>query len=89
MKRLFLAAAVLAMTLAVAAPARACPNCSDSLPSAAQAEDGAEPTGSLAEGFYWSILLMMGAPFVVVGGLGGMLYVTIKRSGQAAQPLQT
>lgn len=43
---------------------------------------GAEATagGSLAEGFYYSILFMMAMPFVLVGGFGGVLYWGIRKS---------
>ena len=43
---------------------RACPFCSDNV-----------ATG-MAKGFYWSILLMLAVPFLVVGTIAGVLWRT-------------
>ncbi|MFN2386145.1 MAG: hypothetical protein ABR576_07665 [Thermoanaerobaculia bacterium] len=52
---------------AILAPAiaGACPNCKDA------SSDADTPGGSanLGRGFFWSILLMLAAPFTVVGGV--------------------
>ena len=69
-------------------PAQACPMCSESLPSNSPGQDSGDAaavssnqTGSgLAEGFYYSILLMLAMPFLMVAGLGGMLYLSAKRA---------
>lgn len=45
------------------AVAAACPNCQD----AASDTDTAGGSANLGRGFYWSILLMIAAPFTVVG----------------------
>jgi hypothetical protein len=42
--------------------------------------------GSLAEGFYYSILFMMAMPFVLVGGFGGVLYWGIRKSATRSAP---
>jgi hypothetical protein len=71
----------------------ACPLCSESLPntsapgqsSSSQAGDasaGQPPRqGHLAEGFYYSIMFMLAMPYLIVGGLGGMLYFKLKNAG--------
>jgi len=68
MKTLAAAAVLLVVLTALAA---ACPLCKDAL------EDQAKSGGvgnELGRGFYYSILLMVSAPFVVVGGLFYRIY---------------
>jgi len=71
---LWMAVAV-ALTLLLAGEAHACPNCRDALPSAAA--DTAD--GSLAEGFYYSILLLMAAPFVLAATFGGTVWYYMRK----------
>lgn len=67
------AAAALALVFALASDASACPNCRESL-----ADD---PAGQgLASGFYYSILLMMSMPFVILGTLGTVFYRSVRRA---------
>jgi len=63
MKSLFVAAVVLVLAAALAS---ACPLCKDALED--QTKNGGVPN-ELGRGFYYSILLMVSAPFAVVGGL--------------------
>ena len=66
---------VLAAAIAPAA-ASACPLCKE-----AKADtDYAGGTASLPRGFYYSILLMVAAPFAVVGGLGLRIYMARRRA---------
>jgi hypothetical protein len=53
----------------------ACPLCKDSKSDA----DYAGGTASLPSGFYYSILLMVSAPFAVVGGLAFRIYLARRR----------
>jgi hypothetical protein len=54
--------------------AAACPTCREGL-----AEN--DPQGqALAAGFFYSILLMMGMPFAILGTFGGMAYLSIRRA---------
>lgn len=69
-----LAAAVLALSLlggvvATSTPAAACPNCRDTLPDG---EENGEPTEKVAQGYAWSIGLMLLVPFtlVTIAGIG-------------------
>ena len=65
---------VLAAVL-VSALASACPLCKD-----AKADtDYAGGTASLPHGFYYSILLMVSAPFLVVGGLIFRIWLARRR----------
>jgi hypothetical protein len=69
--RLFLPIAVVLLVCGVAA---ACPTCREGL-----AEN--DPQGqALAAGFFYSILLMMGMPFAILGTFGGMAYLSIRRA---------
>lgn len=49
--------------LAAASVAFACPTCKESI------ADGSN-NAALAEGFFWSILLMMGSPLAILASLG-------------------
>jgi hypothetical protein len=72
------AAAALALVLALASEASACPNCRESL-----ADD---PAGQgLASGFYYSILFMMSMPFVILGTLGTVFYRSVRRASSEQQ----
>jgi hypothetical protein len=66
--------------LLLPAVAAACPDCKDAK------SDSEAPGGSanLGQGFYWSILLMMAAPFAVVASVG-FLVVRSRRS-RGARP---
>lgn len=70
--------------------AGACPMCSQSLapPTPAAGPDGGGSdtprSGSgLAEGFYYSILLMLGTPLLLAAGLGGMLVMVMRSQRQS------
>jgi hypothetical protein len=67
--------AVALLLLLVPALLGACPLCKDSKSDA----DYAGGTASLPNGFYYSILLMVSAPFAVVGGLGLRIYLARRR----------
>lgn len=57
----------------------ACPNCRDSLPSGKQT-NGAAAEPKVAQGYAWSIYLMIGVPFAMVAGMGGAAFVLIRRA---------
>ena len=69
-------AAVLVVLLPVLASA--CPLCKDALED--QTKNGGVPN-ELGRGFYYSILLMVSAPFAVVGGL----FFQIRRNRRRAR----
>jgi heme/copper-type cytochrome/quinol oxidase subunit 2 len=65
--------AALAIALAFAEIAAACPTCKESL-----AHDPA--SASLARGFYYSILFMVSMPFVIFGGMSAYFYWEVSRA---------
>lgn len=83
---------LLAVTLLVPAAAQACPNCAASMPGtknpgsdAAPANADAAPKSGLADGFYYSILLMLAVPYTLAGVGGYAIYRAMKRrAGDAA-----
>jgi hypothetical protein len=81
-----LSAAFSAVVLALlwAGSAVACPTCKDSI-----ANDPA--SASLAQGFYYSILFMVSAPYVIFGSLAAYFYWQIRkaRARQAAVASET
>jgi len=75
------AAAVLLLVCAIVpAVLAACPLCKD----AKSDSDYAGGTASLPSGFYYSIILMVCAPFVVVGGLITRIALARRRTRAAA-----
>jgi len=62
----------LALVLALAAMAEACPNCKETL-SRDPAQQG------LAKGIYYSILFMMSMPFFIFGSLCTYFYYLVRR----------
>ena len=58
-----------AMCVLRCAIAWACPFCSDNV------------TTGMAKGFYWSILLMLAVPFVVVATIAGVLWRAGRKKG--------
>jgi hypothetical protein len=66
--------ALLALMLTMASSATACPTCSEGL----AANDPHHQ--SIAAGFYYSILFMMSMPYILLGSLGCLAYVSIRRA---------
>lgn len=58
-------------TLVVACTAEACPTC-----KAAIAENGEH----FVRGYFWSIIFMMSMPFLILGGLGSLFYMEVRRA---------
>ena len=73
--------ALILLLAAVLAPAiaGACPNCKDAT------SDAETPGGSanLGRGFFWSILLMVAAPFTVVGSVAVVILRNRRRQSGA------
>ncbi len=80
--RLVLAFAVAALLLCVAAAdVTACPNCREALPNGKQVE-GQPPEARVAQGFAWSIYLMLAVPFTLAATLGGAAFILIRKASQ-------
>ncbi|MCC6580860.1 MAG: hypothetical protein IT440_10495 [Phycisphaeraceae bacterium] len=86
---MLLAALGVGGVLLSAMPAQACPNCKEliadnsgpgatGVPGAMDAAGG----GNLGLGFFWSIVLMMSAPFVMAGGFGAFLWMHARPSSE-------
>lgn len=71
--RLFLMPVLcVAVIVATASVASACPSCEQAL--------GADASqGDLAKGLYYSILFMMSMPFAIIGAFAGLAYRAVKR----------
>lgn len=71
-------ALVLLVALLAPAVAAACPSCKDAVP------DGEYPGGSasLGVGFYYSILLMIAAPWTAVSTIAVLIYRKRRRDGK-------
>ena len=56
----------------------ACPNCKDSLSQN-------DPTAmGIVQGYFWSIILMLSLPFLVLGGLSTYFYLLVRRARRTA-----
>lgn len=59
-------------------PLLACPNCKDSLSQN-------DPTAmGIVQGYFWSIILMLSLPFLVLGGLSTYFYWLVRRARKTA-----
>ncbi len=67
--------AALIAAISWTAPAHACPNCKEALAS----QTGEE--SHLKDGYYYSILLMMGMPFALLGTGAFFVVRTVRRGG--------
>lgn len=68
------ALAGLALMLMLSTAAHACPLCADAI----QSEQGADSAG-VTRGFFWSILFLMGMPFLLFGGFTTLLVRAVRR----------
>lgn len=71
----------LLLCLCVASAASACPTCKESI------EQHDSAAAGLAEGFAYSIMLMLGTPPLILLSLGTMFYVQVQRSRREATQL--
>lgn len=79
--RWVVAAIVLALVLLIASVAAACPTCKEGL-----AQN--DPHGrAIAAGFYYSILFMMSVPYIVLGTVGSLAYLSIRRARRNGEVL--
>ena len=67
------AAMVVACWLIAAEAASACPSCKEAL-----AADSSG--GDLISGFFWSILFMLSMPFLILTGLGTLMYWSVRNA---------
>lgn len=65
------------IALCLAASVWACPTCSEGLAQNDPTSQG------VASGYFYSILFMMAMPFVTLGTLGGLAYLSVRRAREA------
>lgn len=59
--------------------AAACPNCRENLPSGKQQADG-QSEATVAQGYAWSIYLLLAVPLVMVATLGCTAVVLVRKA---------
>ncbi|HEV3416142.1 MAG TPA: hypothetical protein VG056_04995 [Pirellulales bacterium] len=58
----------------------ACPNCKEAM-------EKQDPThGGMVKGYFYSILFMMGTPYLVFGSFCGVMYYRVRRARLAGKP---
>ena len=72
-RRFLTAFSALLLAVLCCSVADACPNCSNGL---AEQSDG----GDLVAGYFWSILFMMGMPFLLLTSFSGYMYLEVRRA---------
>ena len=68
-----------ALLLVAATAAQACPGCKEAL----AANDPNHQ--NIVRGYFWSILFMMGMPYLTLCSFGGYMYLLVRRSRAAQQ----
>jgi len=70
----------LALVVLLTSIASACPNCKDAM-------EKQDPThGGMVKGYFYSILFMMGTPYLVFGTFCAVMYYRVRRARLAGQP---
>lgn len=64
----------LVFVLVVTSTASACPNCKDAL-----ADNDPSYSGAV-QGYFWSILLMLSTPILILAGLGSYFYWLVRQA---------
>jgi heme/copper-type cytochrome/quinol oxidase subunit 2 len=76
----FLLLAALAMSFALSSIAAACPNCKEAM-------EKSDPThGGVVKGYFYSILFMMGTPYLVLGTFCAVMYYRVRKARRSGQP---
>jgi hypothetical protein len=85
MRRLFesrvgLVLIAIALLLVLNSVAAACPNCKEAM-------EKQDPThGGMVKGYFYSILFMMGTPYLVLGTFCAAMYYRVRRARRAGKP---
>src|SRR6202049_362977 len=78
--RIGLVLIVVALFLVLNSVAAACPNCKEAM-------EKQDPThGGMVKGYFYSILFMMGTPYLVFGSFCGVMYYRVRRARLAGKP---
>jgi heme/copper-type cytochrome/quinol oxidase subunit 2 len=71
---------VLLVVLLAASVASACPNCKEAM-------EKQDPThGGMVKGYFYSIIFMMGTPYLVLGTFCAVMYYRVRRARLAGKP---
>jgi hypothetical protein len=71
---------VLLVVLLAASVASACPNCKEAM-------EKQDPThGGMVKGYFYSIIFMMGTPYLVFGTFCAVMYFRVRRARLAGKP---
>jgi heme/copper-type cytochrome/quinol oxidase subunit 2 len=65
--------------LATATVAQACPGCKEALAASDPNQQ------NIVRGYFWSILFMMGMPYLMLCGFGGYMYLLVRRARAAKE----
>jgi heme/copper-type cytochrome/quinol oxidase subunit 2 len=78
--RVALALIAVALCLVLQSVAAACPNCKEAM-------EKQDPThGGVVKGYFYSILFMMGTPYLVLGSFCAMMYYRVRKARRSGQP---
>jgi hypothetical protein len=70
----------IALLLVLNSVAAACPNCKEAM-------EKQDPThGGMVKGYFYSILFMMGTPYLVLGTFCAAMYYRVRRARRAGKP---
>jgi hypothetical protein len=69
----------LVLCLVLTSIAAACPNCKEAM-------EKQDPThGGIVKGYFYSILFMMGTPYLVLGTFCGVMYYRVRKARRSAK----
>lgn len=78
--RIAVVAIALVLCLVLSSIAAACPNCKEAM-------EKQDPThGGVVKGYFYSILFMMGTPYLVLGTFCAVMYYRVRKARRAGQP---
>jgi heme/copper-type cytochrome/quinol oxidase subunit 2 len=79
-RRVGLVLIAVALFLVLNSVATACPNCKEAM-------EKQDPThGGMVKGYFYSILFMMGTPYLVLGTFCAAMYYRVRRARRAGKP---
>ncbi|HKD37620.1 MAG TPA: hypothetical protein VKB78_12500 [Pirellulales bacterium] len=78
--RIALVLIAVALCLVLQSVAAACPNCKEAM-------EKQDPThGGVVKGYFYSILFMMGTPYLVLGTFCAVMYYRVRKARRSGQP---
>jgi hypothetical protein len=78
--RVAVVAIALVLCLVLSSVAAACPNCKEAM-------EKQDPThGGVVKGYFYSILFMMGTPYLVLGAFCAVMYYRVRKARRSGKP---